>query len=686
MITKYVYGTPIETDAVIKEIEKTDNPPQFLTAVKKDDTVSFSYTMDESDIVYGLGETVRGINKRGWIYESYCADDPIHTETKKSLYGAHNFIIISGKNTFGIFVDTPAKVTFDIGYTDLNSLEITPAEPNLALYIITGSEKKDIVKQFRQLIGKSYIAPLWAFGFQQSRWGYKSDNEIKEVAKGYRDNNIPLDAIYMDIDYMVDFKDFTVDEKKFPDFKNFVKEMKEQDIRLVPIIDAGVKIEKGYDVYEEGVKNDYFCKDENGKDFISAVWPGLTHFPDFLKEDARKWFGNKYKSLIDMGIEGFWNDMNEPAIFYSKKKLDKAWEKVFEYKDKNLDINSFFELRDIFANLVDYDGFFHTINGEKICHNRVHNIYGFNMTKCAFEAFERIDPDKRFLMFSRSSYIGMHRYGGIWTGDNQSWWSHIALCLKQLPALNMCGFLYIGSDIGGFGDHTTEDLLLRWLALGAFTPLMRNHAALGTRDQECYRFNNKERFRSVIGARYSLIPYIYSEYMKAALNDEMMFKPLSFDYPDDEFSPQVEDQLMVGDSIMIAPVYEQNAKGRYVYLPEDMLFVKLRGDKRTCEILKKGHHYIAVSLDEVPLFIKENCLLPLAKPAQSTAELDYSCIDLLGFITKEGSYNLYNDDGITKSYSEEYIKITAVNRENDFNISVSDNNINVNKEIYGGIS
>lgn len=659
MISKFIYGTPMDTGAVVKELEASCDEIKYFTA-EESENITLSTNLLQEDVVYGLGETVRGINKRGWKYVSFCADDPVHTEGKESLYGAHNFIIVSNNNNkYGVFVDCPAKVVFDIGYTHLDKLTITAECSDIAVYIIEGETELEIVKELRELTGKSYIAPLWAFGYQQSRWSYMNADAVRNVAKGYRDNNMPIDAIYLDIDYMEDYKDFTINNERFPEFKSFVDEMKQQNIRLVPIIDAGVKIQDGYDVYEEGVKNNYFCKNAEGEDFISAVWPGLTHFPDFFKADASKWFGSKYKILTDMGIEGFWNDMNEPAIFYTKKKLDEAWEKIKEYKDKNLDINSFFQFRDTFSNLLDYTEFYHNINGEQVRHDKVHNLYGFYMTKSASEAFDEIVPDKRTLMYSRSSYIGMHRYGGIWTGDNQSWWSQLELSIKQMPSLNMCGFMYIGSDIGGFGSNTTEDLVLRWTGFGVFTPLMRNHAALGTRDQECYQFDNTDMFRNVLQVRYRLIPYLYSEYMKACLNNGMMFRPVAFDYTNDSFAPRVEDQLMVGDSIMIAPVYQQNSKGRYVYLPEDMLFVKLSGDKIICkEPMTKGHHYIDVAMDEVPLFVKKGAVLPLCQPALSTEELDFNNLQLIAYGDNAG-FDMYTDDGITKQYSTDLTKITV---------------------------
>ncbi len=279
-------------------------------------------------------------------------------------------------------------------------------------------------------------------------------------------------------------------------------------------------------------------------------------------------------------------------------------------------------------------------------HDAVHNLYGYNMTRAAGEAFARLAPDRRILMFSRSSYIGMHRYGGIWTGDNKSWWTHLLLNLKQLPSLNMCGFLYVGADLGGFGCDTTRDLALRWLALGVFTPLMRNHTAIGTREQEYYQFEDISDFRHVLGVRYRLIPYLYSEYMKAALGNDLYFKPLGFVYPDDAIARETEDQLLLGNELMIAPVCTQNAAGRYVYLPEEMMFVKFLPDGSiSTEILPQGVHYVKVALNEVPLFIRKGCCIPVADAAESVGDIDPSTIQMLGY--EGAAYERYDDDGIT---------------------------------------
>lgn len=634
MIKKFTFGTPICTEAVVGKFETSDKNEFPFESREEDGKFVLEFDMTDSDIVYGLGEAPRGINKRGWVYESFCSDDPFHTETKSSLYAAHNFLMLSGSDNFGLFIDFPARIRWDIGYSSKNKTVITIDGTDFDFYYIKGDKPIEIVKEFRNAIGKSYIPPFWAFGYQQSRWSYPDAQTVDSVIDGYDKAGIPLDCVYLDIDYMDSYKDFTVDDKKFPDFADYVSKKREQGIHLIPIIDAGVKKEDGYSVYEEGRDNGYFCKNEDGTDFEGGVWPGIVGFPDFLRKDVREWFGSKYKVLTDAGIDGFWNDMNEPAIFYSVKGLEKALDKAVSLKGENLDLSKFFNLKDTFLGLSnspeDYSSIYHTIGGKQICHDRVHNIYGANMTKAAGEYFAKEFGEEKILMFSRASYIGAHRSSGIWFGDNHSWWSHILLNLKMLPSANMCGFLYCGADLGGFNENATRDLVLRFLALGVFTPLMRNHAALGTRDQECYNFENSEDFKDIIEVRYRLIPYLYSTFRKASEENDMIFKPLSFDYPDDKIARECETQLMLGDECMICPVYEQNVSGRYVYLPEDMTFVKLSGTKVVTEKMTKGTHYIEIALNEVPLFIKNGKKIPLCNPAMRTSQLDTENLEYIG--------------------------------------------------------
>lgn len=659
MIKKYVYGNPFPTDAVVESIEKSEDKLPFFEVNGNGEYV---YHLLEDDIVYGLGEQVRGINKKGWKYISWNYDNPNHQEDTQSLYGAHNFIIISGSVTFGAFFDYAGKMDFDIGYTNRDTLKIKANKNDLTIYIITGENEKDIVKQFRKIIGKSYVPPLWAFGYGQSRWGYKNEQDIRTVAEKYKSADIPIDSIYLDIDYMERYKDFTIDKERFPDFESLVKDMKSQGIHLVPIIDAGVKIEKDYNVYEEGVKENYFCKNADGNDFVGAVWPGRVHFPDFLQPSTRKWFGEKYSVLTKFGIDGFWNDMNEPAIFYTEDRLSDTCEKIKQLTSTNMGINEYFEFTGMVAglngNIGDYDKFYHNVDGKMIKHSDIHNLYGMNMTRSAFEALKEINPEKRTLFFSRSSYIGAHRYGGIWQGDNKSWWSHILQSMQQLPALNMAGFLFIGSDVGGFGANTTEDLMLRWLQYSLFTPLFRNHSADGTREQELYRFDNVDVASKMIKIRYSLIPYLYSEFLKAVLNDEMMFKPLAFDFPNDCMAKQVEDQLLIGNELMIAPIYKQNAQGRYVYLPEEMMLVRMKSyDDYTTEILSKGHHYVDVALNELVFFVRNNKAIPFNKTAENTSKIDLKSIKLVGY--ENSSYTMYSDNGYSPNIKDS-LAITTI--------------------------
>ena len=633
MIKKYTCGTPINTEAVVKTFQSEGLGSFPFEHSLTEDKFSFTFTMEPDDIVYGLGEAPRGINKRGWVYESYCSDDPFHTETKSSLYAAHNFILLAGGKNIGVFVDFPARVRWDIGYTRQDTCVVTLDGTDFDIYVITGEKPLDIIREFRAAIGKSYVPPKWAFGYQQSRWSYHNAEAVDSVIENYDKAGIPLDCVYLDIDYMDSYKDFTINDAAFPDFASYVEGKREQGIHLIPIIDAGVKKEDGYGVYEEGKAKGYFCKKADGSNFEAGVWPGVCAFPDFLNPEVRRWFGEKYKTLTDMGIDGFWNDMNEPALFYSVDGIEKALDKAAALKGENLDLSRFFNLKDTFMGLSnsqeDYSSIYHNIGGEQVNHQRVHNLYGANMTKAAGEYFEREFGKGKILMFSRASYIGAHRSSGIWFGDNHSWWSHILLNLKMLPSANMCGFLYCGADLGGFNENATRDLVLRFLALGVFTPLMRNHSALGTRDQEGYRFERPEDFRDVIQVRYRLIPYLYDTFVKASETDGMIFRPLSLDYPDDPVARECETQLMLGDECMIAPVYEQNASGRTVYLPEDMTFVKLSGEKVEKQELKKGLHYVKVALNEVPLFIKKGKSIPLCKPAMRTRDLKWEDVSVV---------------------------------------------------------
>ena len=630
MVSRFVFGNPIRTNAVIEETALTDFSAMNTLLKFSEDKRSFTIDLLPDDSIYGLGESLHGINKRGFIYVSNNTDQVHHDENQYSLYGSHNFVLLNRFKglKLGLFVDYPAKTTFDIGFTDKDVMKVSVEEPDYTLYVVEGDSALSIITEFRKIIGKSYKAPLWGFGYGQSRWGYKCTEDILKVVNEHKRLNLPLDSVYMDIDYMQDYAVFTINPERYHYFEDFVKKMKEEHIHLVPAIDPAVKRHKGYFVYDEGVENNYFCKDEDGNDFPVAVWPGLAHLPDFFKPEVKKWFGQKYKLFTDVGIDGFWNDMNEPAIFYSSKSIKAAADKLATLRDKTetLNLSELWDYLDTASGLAnnaeDYKSFYHEIDGKKVRHDRVHNLYAFNMVEGISKEFKEIAPDKEILFFSRSSYVGQHRYSGIWTGDNSSYYSHIKLILSQLPGLNMNGFLYVGADTGGFAFNVSEPLLMRFMQISMFTPLFRNHCALGCRDQEIYNFKDIDSFRNMLNLRYALIPELYRIYEDCIENSKLMFTPLALAYPDDRACLDVDDQLMLGDDYMIAPVYEANATGRFVYLPEDMTAYVLKSDKdyKTLD-MEKGYHHIDIALNELVIFVKKGKELKLSKPALNTALL-----------------------------------------------------------------
>ena len=659
MIQRFSFGHPFPTQSVVLSLPAESGPVPFLTP----DGSGWRFTLSEQAAVYGLGEMPRGINKRGWHYITNNTDESRHSEDKLSFYGAHNFLLVrDGSTCFGLFVDFPGKVYYDIGYTRHDLLSFHTETPDYDLYLLSGGNENAVCKEFRTLIGRSYIPPRWAFGLAQSRWGYKTEEDVREVARQYKEHDLPLDMICMDIEYMQDYADFTVNKERFPDLTKLSADLKAQGIRLVPIIDAGVRVDPNDSTCTEGLEKGYFCKKADGTPFVAAVWPGKAYFADFLRPEVREWFGHKYKALTDCGIEGFWNDMNEPSLFYSPERLRAFLDDMAALREKdNIEQEEFFPrvvggAMGLMNSPADYASFYHEADGRKVRHDQVHNLYGGSMTRAAGEAFADLRPGQRTLLYSRSSFIGSHRYGGIWLGDNNSSWAQLLANIQMMPSVQMCGFLYSGADLCGFSCDTTPDLALRWLEFGLLTPLMRNHSAVGTRMQEYYRFPEVlPAVRNMIRLRYALLPYLYSEFMKAALENTSYFRPLAFDYPDDPDAREVEDQLLLGEGLMAAPVYVQNAHGRHVYLPEPMKLLRLRAvDDYDEEILPAGHHYIRCALDEMLLFIRPGHIIPVAQPANNTAELDDASLTLWSFLPngESAEYRMYRDDGVTTEYEK----------------------------------
>lgn len=673
-ITQYIIGTPFDTGAVILHsnapVDDCDRIPHFGEELTETNNLRLTKSLSEDEKLYGLGEMLGGLNKRGRKYRCYNNDDPNHTPEKQNLYGSHPFMIFDGEETFGLFIDYPGEINIDAGFTNRSvcTIELTCSinnEVNVDIYLISGKTKSDIVHNFLTLIGSPFMPPKWAFGYQQSRWSYPTAEAVKDICAKFKELKIPCDAIYLDLDYMDDYKVFTTSQERFGDFAAFAQELLKDGFHLVPIIDPGVKVEEGYSIYEEAAKNNYFCKEydyenkkSSGDDFIAAVWPGRTAMPDFLNTKVRQWWADLYKQFCEAGVNAFWNDMNEPALFFTKRGLDdlyKCYDDVRSRTNPGLD---FFDLKDkatgLSNNREDYKRFCHNCDGLTQCHDDVHNLFGFNMVKASADGLKRHSHGQRYFLLSRSSYIGQHRYGAVWTGDNQSWWEHIIVHLRMIQSMNMCGFFFVGPDIPGFGCDADAELLIRWLQAGVFTPFLRNHAALFTRNQEPWAFDDRitDIARNVIRFRYAILPYLYAEYHNCAENLKPLIEPLSFVFKDHRCE-SIEDQFMFGHSVMAAPVHSQNAHGRSVLLPDCKWLAWRVTDysSRDMQVFEPGTYFFDCSLDQFLLFIKEDSLFVTAAPGQNTADAPTE-LTVIGLVTHSAEFTYYDDDGTTYNFEQ----------------------------------
>jgi alpha-glucosidase len=631
-VHRFRFGDPIHTDALAEEwreeeisgIYEEGNELQGIPGAAifpKDSGWEIKIPLDSDQIIWGLAEQMGPINKRGRRITLYNSDVFQHVPEKRSLYGSHAFVMIFHRvGGFSFYLDHPGQTDWDLGFTDPHILSIQVPAPGFDIYSFEGDKPGDWVPQYIQLTGLPYLPPRWAFGYHQSRWGYGSEEDLFKVAENFRKHSLPLDMIALDIDYMDHFKVFTTNKSQFSDLKKTIDTLKDGGIRVIPIIDPGVKVEKGYSVYESGKAGDHFILNEKGEPFLGQVWPGWTHFPDFQNSAARSWWGDLYKEFIELGFEGFWNDMNEPAIFFTPEGVQWLGEQYRQFEERqDQGVENFFTMMMAGAGVSnavkDYKRMIQRQDsGEKVSLHDIHNLYGHNMSRATREGLNKHLPGKRTLLFSRANFAGGQRYGGVWTGDNKSWWEHIALNLHMVAGLQMSGWFYCGADLGGFGDDCYGEILIRWTQFGLFMPLMRNHSALGTREQEPYALDKDSlnRSRSLLQFRYRLLPSLYSEFLAARIHFQPLIRPLGFDYQD-ERSLRCENQVLWGSTLILAPVMSPNTQGRVVYLPEknccELRFnpegeAKLRG-------LPEGDQYIPMPLDELVVFSRPNTLLPL---------------------------------------------------------------------------
>ena len=574
-----------------------------------------------SEHFYGLGETTGHLNKRGYAYEMWNTDDSApHVERHQSLYKSVPFLItLLDGAAFGLFFDNTFRSRFDLGKENPAYYCYEADEGNLDYYFIAGPEMADVVQRYTSLTGRTPLPQLWTLGYHQCRWSYSSEERLREVAAGFREHGIPCDVLYLDIDYMDGFRVFTWDRQRFPDPPRMAAELRDQGFKLVTIIDPGVKKDGNYSICQTGLQNGYFVTDCDGVPYVNQVWPGDSLFPDFSDNAVRQWWADNQKIMLDAGVAGIWNDMNEPASFKGPLPDD--------IRFKN--------------------------DGRPATHRQIHNIYGHLMTRATYEGIQRF-TGKRPFVITRACFAGTQKYATVWTGDNQSFWEHLRLAVPMLLNLGLSGFSFCGTDVGGFSFDCTGELLARWVQVGCFSPLFRNHSCTGTRDQEPWAFDETvlEINRKYIRLRYQLLPYFYDLMRQSELSGLPVLRPLVLHYPGDERTHEMNDEFLCGPYILAAPILSQGQRFRAVYLPEGRWFDFWN------PAFYEGNQIISVEagLDTCPMFVKAGSIIP-RYPVQNYVgerEIDELILDVY---PGEGRYLHYQDDGVSFAYREGYYNL-----------------------------
>lgn len=578
---------------------------------------------------YGLGDKPAFLNKRGYDYDNWNVDfGHVHNESVKCIYKSIPIMYgLKDNHPYGLFFDNTYKSHFDLGKESENYYYYSATDGNVDYYVLGGHTLKDVVANYTYLTGVTPLPQKWVLGYQQSRWGYStSDKRVESIADGFAKYHLPIDVIHLDIDYMHGYRDFTWDTTKYRDPKKFVAEMRQRGIRLMPILDAGVKKDPdGYDIYEEGIKKGYFVEKPDGTVFVGRVWPGDAVFPDFGRPEVRHWWAKHVKFFADMGACGVWNDMDEPASFDGELPKD----------------------------LIMSDG------DKKSTHAKMHNVFGHLQAQAAYEGMKDA-TGKRPYIITRAAYAGTQKYSTVWTGDNQSIWSHLQLAIPQLTSLGMSGFAIAGTDIGGFQKDTTPELLTRWLEASLFVPLFRNHAEMGTRYQEPWAFDRQtlDIYRDYLNLRYRFIPYLYDQLRHETESGLPVMRPLVLNYDQDPAVRQINDEYMVGTSILVAPIVNQGSTQRLVYLPAG----KWLDFWNNAEYAGQQTIMVSAPIDKLPFFIKKDTILPWGNKVKHISDQpeDVMTFRLFGDC---GAYKHYQDNGLdfkyqNGEYNEYYVEVS----------------------------
>lgn len=580
--------------------------------------------LQEGERFLGLGEKTGNLDRRGksftnWNYDyfAYPTDgDPLYMSVPFYL-GIHHGL------AYGIFFDNTYKTQFNFGASNRRFSYFQSQGPDIDYYFIHHDDLEGIIEAYTFLTGRTPLPPKWCLGYQQCRYSYYPDTEVLQVARTFREKNMPADVIYLDIHYMDAYKVFTFHPEHFSQPRKLMDELEKLGFHVVVIVDPGVKIEEGYDTYESGKAEDVFAKYPDGSYYEGAVWPGWCHFPDFTNPKTRDWWGEKYKVLTDAGIEGFWNDMNEPATWGNN-----------------------------IPDLVEFN-----FDGQQATHRKAHNVYGMQMVRSTYEGTKNLLEGKRPFILSRSGYAGIQRYAAVWTGDNVADDDHMLTGVRLINSLGLSGVPYAGYDVGGFAGDASRELFARWIALGTFSPFYRGHSMINSRDAEPWTFGEEveEISRNFLRLRYRLLPYLYSIFYEASQTGMPVQRSLAIHYTHDHrtYNKVYENEYLFGPAFLIAPVRSHQDMGK-VFLPEGEWYdffrdIRYAGDQ---EML------IEIKPDEIPCYVKAGSIIPMQTVVQHTKEQPEPVLHLHVYHGHQStSFEYYDDDGATYAYENgEYYK------------------------------
>ena len=591
---------------------------------------------DDYDKIYGLGDKTAQLNRRDFEYISWNTDDPTaHNELYKSLYKSINYLMVNHHKTkyYGVFYPSSYKCLFNLGKYNKNFMYIGSQKGEYDYFLFLGDTPAEITRNYTELVGRSLFTPMKFLGYHASRWSY-TEEEMQEQRKFFREHNMPLDYIHMDIDYMDNFKVYTVSDKRISDLKKITEQFGEDGVGIITIIDPAVKAEEGYELHDTLTANNGFAK-KDGEDYTNWVWPGTSKFPNYFDEKTANHMTQVTKDfLAKYGVSGIWCDMNEPASFQGPLPDD-----------------------------VEFPV------GDKIYyHDEVHNLYAEGMTKCISKAFT--DNNLRPSVITRAGFATTSKYTTSWNGDNQSLWSHLAVSLPQVMTMNMAGYVVNGVDLGGFGNDSNKELLIRWVEANVFSPFFRNHSTIYSRYQEPQAFDEEtvEIYKKFLNLRYEFMPYLYDLLQKAHTTGEPWYRPLFYNYPTDENVKELNDEVMIGDALLLAPILEQGKKSRLVYLPEGKWV-----NYFTNEVLEGGkEHIVPMGIDQTGLFIKAGAIIPMFAGLQYINKKEITNLHLyLAAGADEAEYVHYEDDCETLDYQKGvYNKYQFVRKGNKLTVKM----------------